>query len=36
MDDIKPELVDKLLKGDQKPEDIIGEDGLRKRRRIWW
>lgn len=28
MDDIKPELVDELLKGYQKPEDIIGENGL--------
>jgi transposase-like protein len=31
MDDIKPELVDELLKGYQKPEDIIGENGLLKR-----
>lgn len=28
MDDIKPELVDELLKGYQKPEDIIGKNGL--------
>ena len=28
---IKPELVDELLKGYQKPEDIIGENGLLKR-----
>lgn len=31
MDDIKPELVDELLKGYRKPEDIIGENGLLKR-----
>lgn len=31
MDDIKPELVDELLKGYQKPEDIIGENGLLRR-----
>jgi putative transposase len=31
MDDIKPELVDELLKGYQKPEDIVGENGLLKR-----
>lgn len=31
MDEIKPELVDELLKGYQKPEDIIGENGLLKR-----
>ncbi len=31
MDDIKPEVVDELLKGYQKPEDIIGENGLLKR-----
>lgn len=31
MDDIKPELVDELLKGYQKPEDIIGENGVLKR-----
>jgi putative transposase len=31
MDDIKPELVDELLKGYQKPEEIIGEHGLLKR-----
>jgi putative transposase len=31
MDDVKPELVDELLKGYQKPEDIIGENGLLKR-----
>jgi putative transposase len=31
MDDIKPELVDELLKGYQKPEDIIGQNGLLKR-----
>ena len=31
MDSIKPELVDELLKGYQKPEDIIGEGGLLKR-----
>ena len=31
MDNIKPELVDELLKGYQKPEDIIGENGLLKR-----
>jgi putative transposase len=31
MDDIRNELVDELLKGYQKPEDIIGENGLLKR-----
>jgi putative transposase len=31
MNDIKPELVDELLKGYQKPEDIVGENGLLKR-----
>ena len=31
MEDIKPELVEVLLKGFQKPEDIIGEIGLLKR-----
>lgn len=31
MDDIKPELVDELLKGYQRPEDMIGENGLLKR-----
>jgi len=31
MDDVKPELVDELLKGYQRPEDIIGENGLLKR-----
>src|SRR5215467_7986024 len=31
MDEIKPDLVDELLKGYQKPEDIIGENGLLKR-----
>ena len=31
MEEIKPELVDELLKGYQKPEDIIGENGLLKR-----
>jgi putative transposase len=31
MDEIKPELVDELLKGYQKPEDIVGENGLLKR-----
>lgn len=31
MDDIKPELVDELLKGYERPEDIIGENGLLKR-----
>ena len=25
MDEIKPDLVDELLKGYEKPEDIIGE-----------
>src|SRR5215469_12791859 len=31
MDNIKPELVDELLKGYEKPEDIIGDNGLLKR-----
>jgi putative transposase len=31
MDEIKPELIDELLKGYEKPEDIIGEQGLLKR-----
>jgi putative transposase len=31
MNDIRPELVDELLKGYQKPEDIVGENGLLKR-----
>ncbi len=31
MDEIKPELVDELLKGYEKPEDILGENGLLKR-----
>src|SRR5215467_15785088 len=31
MDEIKPDLVDELLKGYQKPEDIIGQNGLLKR-----
>src|SRR4051812_46614409 len=31
MDKLRPELVDELVKGDQKPEDIIGENGLLKR-----
>lgn len=30
-DNLKPELVDELLKGYEKPEDIIGENGLLKR-----
>lgn len=30
-EDIKPDLVDELLKGYEKPEDIIGENGLLKR-----
>ncbi|HLI84273.1 MAG TPA: transposase, partial [Bryobacteraceae bacterium] len=31
MDESKPELVDELLKGYEKPEDVIGENGLLKR-----
>jgi len=31
MDEIKPDLVDELLKGYEKPEDIVGENGLLKR-----
>src|SRR5436190_1500640 len=31
MDELKPELIDQLLKGYEKPEDIIGENGLLKR-----
>jgi putative transposase len=31
MDRINPDLVDELLKGYEKPEDIIGENGLLKR-----
>src|SRR5215813_4926834 len=31
MDEIKPDLVDELLRGYEKPEDIIGENGLLKR-----
>src|SRR5215471_10262704 len=31
MDELKPDLVDELLKGYEKPEDIIGENGLLKR-----
>ncbi len=31
MNGIRPELVDELLKGYQKPEDIVGENGLLKR-----
>src|SRR6185503_17374934 len=31
MDEIKASLVDELLKGYEKPEDIIGENGLLKR-----
>jgi putative transposase len=31
MDEINPDLVDELLKGYEKPEDIIGENGLLKR-----
>jgi putative transposase len=31
MDEIKPDLVDELLKGYEKPEDIIGENGLLRR-----
>src|SRR5512134_2740413 len=31
MEKIKPEVVDELLKGYEKPEDIIGENGLLKR-----
>jgi putative transposase len=31
MDEIKPELLNELLKGYQKPEDIVGENGLLKR-----
>jgi putative transposase len=31
MDEIKPDLIDQLLKGYEKPEDIIGENGLLKR-----
>jgi putative transposase len=31
MDEIKTELIDELLKGYEKPEDIIGENGLLKR-----
>jgi putative transposase len=31
MDEIKADLVDELLKGYEKPEDIIGENGLLKR-----
>jgi len=30
MEEIKPELIDELLKGYQKPEDLIGENGLVK------
>jgi putative transposase len=30
MDKIRPELVDELLKGYEKPEDLIGESGLLK------
>jgi putative transposase len=30
MEEIKPELIDELLKGYQKPEDLIGENGLLK------
>jgi putative transposase len=30
MEEIKPELIDELLKGYQKPEDLIGEKGLLK------
>jgi len=31
MDEIKAELIDELLKGYKKPEDIVGENGLLKR-----
>lgn len=31
MEEIKPELIDELLKGYQKPEELIGENGLLKR-----
>jgi hypothetical protein len=31
MDDIKAELVDELLKGYERTEDIIGENGLLRR-----
>ena len=31
MEKVKPELIDELLKGYEKPEDIIGENGLLKR-----
>jgi len=31
MEKVNPELVDELLKGYEKPEDIIGENGLLKR-----
>jgi putative transposase len=30
MDTIRPELIDELLKGYKKPEDITGENGLLK------
>jgi putative transposase len=30
MEEIKPELIDELLKGYQKPEDLVGENGLLK------
>ena len=30
MEKVKPELIDELLKGYEKPEDIIGENGLLK------
>jgi putative transposase len=31
MPEIRPELIDELLKGYEKPEDITGEGGLLKR-----
>jgi hypothetical protein len=30
MEKVKPELIDELLKGYEKPEDIIGENALLK------
>jgi len=33
--DLPNDLIDELLKGYQKPEDLIGENGLLKRLKGW-
>jgi putative transposase len=33
---IEKELLDRLLVDYKKPEDLIGETGLLKKKRHWW